>query len=330
MKTLFPFLIIPALAFSVFSCPGEDRSWIKEDSVEAFQFSTPIFEGVFVAHDARELGKGFGKHGLRKLTYKGQDLHAPESKVGAKRRHQGILNLYRIYSANESFGSLRDYEAQVEKLDNGARLSWQASEERPVAISATWRLTGPAQIDLTIEATPTRSITNFELLPATYTPLEMVQGVYLGDPEAPQLTILRPTAESDENETYPFYPLGEKARKAQEETGRLHSDWTWPTFVASETAALPIVFAENESIQVIQFADPDSTSAVCVTPTPESGDPSDWNKVEQHSALYFSLFGHDVAAGTSYHSHIRFLVIDRPGNTEAVHLKLYREFLSTL
>ncbi len=83
------------------------------------------------------------------------------------------MNLYRVYSSTESFGSLRDDQAQLERLEEGARLTWSASEDRPVAISGTWRITGPAQFDLLIEATTTKPIRNFEILPAVYLAVHM-------------------------------------------------------------------------------------------------------------------------------------------------------------
>ncbi|MEM7601630.1 MAG: hypothetical protein AAF357_09470 [Verrucomicrobiota bacterium] len=322
--------LIPLFALTVTIGYSGGIEWRTENAVEYFHFSTSSLTGMFVAHDGRELGKGYGKHGLRNLRFKDHDLHAPEGSIGAKRRHQGILNLYRVYSSTETFGSLRDDEAEVTPLANGALLKWSASEDRPVSISASWKLTGTAQIDVTIEAAPTRKIENFEILPATYVPVEMVNAVYLGTPVHPQLTRLRPTEESDENETYSFHPLGESAREAQKASGRVHSEWKWPTFVASDTAALPIVFAEDDSIQIIQLADPDTVSAVCVTPTPELKDLTEWNNVEKHGALYFSLFGHDVEPGETYLSHIRFLVIDRPDEVEETHLRLYQDFLSSL
>jgi hypothetical protein len=34
--------------------------WKVEDGIEAFHFETPELEGMFVARDERELGKGYG------------------------------------------------------------------------------------------------------------------------------------------------------------------------------------------------------------------------------------------------------------------------------
>ena len=67
------------------------------------------------------------------------------------RRHQGHLNLYRVYAGQETFGSLRDDLADLKHLPDGAQLTWPASGKRPVAVTASWRLTGPAQIDLELK-----------------------------------------------------------------------------------------------------------------------------------------------------------------------------------
>ncbi|MEM9280818.1 MAG: hypothetical protein AAGA96_03245, partial [Verrucomicrobiota bacterium] len=127
-----------------------------------------------------------------------------------------------------------------------------------------------------------------------------------------------------------FFPMTEADRTAQKQTGRVHSSWKWPTRVAKETTSLPIIFGGDEKVQLIQFANPESVSAVCLTPKPESGVPEEWNSVEKHSALYFSLFGRDVSAGETVTAQIRLLVIDTPQSHEAAHQKLYQSFLDEI
>ena len=285
-------------------------------------------EGVFVGHDKRELAKGFGKHGIRGLTYLGRDLSAPEPPVGGRRRHQGILNLYRVYSATESFGALRDDQAEVEQLKNGARLTWSASDERPVTITGTWTLTGPAQFDLLVEANPTKAIRNFEILPAVYLAVHMTKTVYLEKRGEPVIMPIRPSSDYGDPLNYAFYPLGEQSRTAQENSGRIHSDWKWKSVVPKDVAAIPVLFAEDDRVQVVLMADPETTSAVCATPLPLSGAPEDWNSVEQHSALYFSTFGHDVEPGKTYTSRVRMVIIEKPADSKSTHLGLYSKFLS--
>jgi len=307
---------------------GDEFDWKLVDGVEGLHFKTRDMSGVLVGQDTRDLGRGFGKHGIRGLTFKEHDLSAPDPPVGGKRRHQGILNLYRVYSSTESFGSLRDDQAQLERLEEGARLTWSASEDRPVAISGTWRITGPAQFDLLIEATTTKPIRNFEILPAVYLAVHMGKFIYVDGSGGPAIHALRPNKTYGDPLNYAFYPLGEKARTAQERSGRIHSDWKWRSVVPKERAALPIVFAEDERLQVVLMANPESISAVCATPLPTSGSPEDWNSVEQHSALYFSTFGHDVEAGKTYRAHMRLQVIVKPEDTAQAHADLYQQFLS--
>ena len=301
--------------------------WKSANGIEGLHFETQAMSGVFVARDTRELGKGFGKHGVREFSYKGHDLNAPEPPVGGKRRHQGLLNLYRVYSSTESFGSLRDDQAELERLEDGARLTWPASKERPVKITGTWRITGSNVIDVRIDATPTRHIENFEMLPAVYLPVHMAKAVYLSGKYGPAISEVRPSDAFGNELNYAFYPLGEKARKAQEASGRIHSSWKWKSVVPKEVATLPIVFAEDESVQVILMADAESISAVCATPLPFEGEPEAWNSVEQHSALYFSIFGFDAEPGKTYTSRMRLQIIDRPEDTFETHTRLYKEFL---
>ncbi|NRB75359.1 MAG: lactonase family protein [Verrucomicrobiales bacterium] len=301
--------------------------WQNDGEFDALYFKTTVLTGTFIAHDHRDLGKGYGRHGFRDMTYKGIDLNAPEGPVGAKRRHQGLLNLYRIYGVNETFGALRNDEAEVVPQEDGARLTWPASEARPIAISATYTISGQSQIDVLLEATPTRDIKNFEILPATYLPVEWEKFVYLQGESAPEPTLLRPSGNEDDDLKYPFYSMSKSDRDAQEKSGRTTSTWQWKSILPEPLAALPIVFCGDNKVQVIQFAAPDSVSAVCATPKPEAGDPEEWNSVGQHSALYFSLFGRDVKAGETVSSKIRLLVIDTPDQVAETHRELYDSFL---
>ena len=319
-------LLSAGFAICLQSIVASEADWKLEEGIEGFHFQTDSMAGVLVARDTRELGRGFGKHGIREFTYKGHDLNAPEPPVGCKRRHQGLLNLYRVYSSTESFGSLRDDQAELEKLKDGARLTWPASSDRPVKITGTWRVTGSAHIDLHVEAVPTEPIKNFEILPAVYLPVHMTKALYLTGDNGPAIYEVRPSEAFGDALNYAFFPLGEKARWAQKNSGRIHSSWKWKSVVPNDVAALPIVFAEDESLQVILMADPESISAVCATPLPFDSDPTDWNSVEQHSALYFSIFGHDVEPGRTYTSRMRLQVIDRPEDTIKTHNLLYHLF----
>jgi hypothetical protein len=97
--------------------------------------------------------------------------------------------------------------------------------------------------------------------------------------------------------------------------------------VPAGRAALPVIFAENDDTQLVLMSELESTSAVCVTPRPDSGEPEEWNSVQQHSALYFSLFGQDVEPGKEYRARLRLVVLPRPKDSAAVHRQLYKTFV---
>ena len=332
------------LLFFLVPISTEAGEWKEEGGIEALHFATSSLTGTLVVRDTRELGKGYGKHGLRDVVFQptGLYLNAPEGPVGAKRRHQGLLNLYRVYGDGETFGSLRDDLAEATPVESGdsitgARLTWPATEQRPVAVEGVWTITDN-RIDVEVVARPQRDIENFEILPATYLPVEMIKGLYLegDDGESRPVRLVDkadvpPRTNEKGKALYAFHPLNAKARSAQERSGRTTSSWTWPSYVAEAQAGLPLIFAESDDTQVILMSDPKTTSAVCVTPVPEdlSSDPESWNSVQQHSALYFSLFGHDVKAGGEYRACMRLVVVPTPedGDIEAVHRRCYAEFL---
>lgn len=304
-------------------------AWEKTDGIEQFVFDTEQLTGTFVARDTRDLKKGMGRHGLRGLAFGPSqvDLHAPEGDVGQKRRHQGHLNLYRVYAGSRTFGALRDDLAELERLDDGARLTWPASDSRPVHISATWRLTGLNQIDLTVEATPAKDLENFEILPASYCPVEMTKLIYVKGDGGPKALKMSPPSDLEEAATYPFFPLTEEDRSPQQDSGRISSEWKWPTTVREELAGLPVVVAHDRTTEILLLGDPESVSAVCATPRRETGQPEQWNSVEKHSALYLSLFCRDVKAGETLSARVRWIAQDRADKPEQSHRQLYGEFL---
>ncbi|MEM1294584.1 MAG: hypothetical protein AAGH89_04420 [Verrucomicrobiota bacterium] len=316
------------LGLTLTMAPGEEFSWETVGGVEQLRIDTELLSGVFVARDERELGRGFALHGFRGLVFKptGKDLHASVGKVGAKRRHQGHLNVYRVYAGKETFGSLRDDLAEVERLDDGAQLTWPASEQRPVEVSATWRITGAAQIDLEIEAIPNRDLSNFEILPAVYCPVQMVKRVYLERNGEAEPVVVKTPDDSEESLLYPFFPLTAEDREPQKASGRIQSEWTWPTSVEEEEAALPIVLADDGETEIILFGHPDSTSAVCATPRPDSGEPENWNSVGQHSALYLSFFCRDIKAGEKQLARARLIYRTKTSDSAQEHRQLYQAF----
>lgn len=305
-------------------------SWKSIDSVEQWQFDTGEVTGVFVARDDRDLGKGYGRHGLRDMIFlpTGMDLQAPSSKVGAKRRHQGHLNLYRVYAGSETLGSLRDEAAMVERLQDGARLTWESTIDRPVTVVATWRLTGPAQFDLELSARPVRDLKNFEILPASYCPVEMRKFVYLQGEHSP--VEVKGAADGDRDDLYPFFPCSSQDRLPQEQSGRIQSPWKWKTQVMSDLVRMPVLFAADEATEILLLGDPASVSAVCATPRPDHGNPEDWNSVEQHSALYLSFFCRDIKADETVTARARLIFRGASVDPAAEHQALYRKFMDEL
>ena len=104
-----------AMLVAVFPLAAEEIAgdWRRSDGgwggVKMFRFETSALKGRFVAGDQRKLPRGYARHGLRGLVLQpgGWDPHPPVGKVGGKRRHHGMLNLYRVYSATEENANAR-------------------------------------------------------------------------------------------------------------------------------------------------------------------------------------------------------------------------------
>ena len=323
-----------AMLVAVFPLAAEEIAgdWHRSDGgwggVKMFRFETSALKGRFVAGDQRKLPRGYARHGLRGLVLQpgGWDPHPPVGKVGGKRRHHGMLNLYRVYSATESFGALRDEDADIEEASDGATLTWPANDERPVTISATWKISGPAQIDLKIVVDPKRDIENFEILLANYVALDLLKGIYL---EKDGLPVFSETAVQGGD--YGFYPLIEEARKPLANSGRVHSSWKWPSFIPENYAALPLAVAGNDSYEILLMSDPQSTRAVCVTPNRKDGAPPEsWTNIEKHSSMYLSFFSRDVRTGEPLEAHARLVLHEKPSDPSEAHQRIYTQFLEDI
>ena len=303
--------------------------WEKTAGLEAYQFHTSKLRGTIVASDSTNKVQGAG-HGLRGLVFlpTGKDLHPADKAPNKGRRRDGIFNLYRVYSKTTPLGALREEAAYVRQLVDGAELTWPANENRSVEIEAVWRITGPAQIDIHVVAIASKPLQNFEILLANYVALDMTKGVYVTGHEGPQLFWVRPSADYGDPENYPFFPLGTDARQQQQQSGRILTEWKWKSHVTAQDAGLPIAFADNGTTQIVLMGDPKSLSAICVTSTPSEAPPEKWNGMELHSALYCSLFCHDIAAGQRYTARARLIVLEKPHDSQLTHKRLYKEFLA--
>ena len=303
--------------------------WEKKGGLEAYRIHTSKLRGAFVAGDQTQAVKGSG-HGLKGLVFlpTGKDLHPEEGTLGQVSRSVGIFNLYRVYSRTAPYGALRQDAARVRQLVDGAELTWPASEERPVEVQVVWRVTGPAQVDLRLVAVADEPLQNFEIILANYVAFDMTKGVYVAGQEGPQLFRIRRSVGHGNEENYSFFPLGAEARRAQQQSGRILSSWKWRSHVCAEDAALPIAFADDGKTQIVLMGEPESTSAICVTPTPSNPPPEGWSGVALHTALYFSLFCRDVDAGERLTARARLVVLEQPKDSRERHGELYEEFLS--
>ncbi len=86
-------------------------------------------------------------------------------------------------------------------------------------------------------------------------------------------------------------------------------EWKWKSVVPEERAALPIVFGEEDNVHVVLVDEANSISAVCATPLPTISIPEEWNSLEKHSALYFSVFLHEFEHGNTYMARVRLQMI---------------------
>ncbi len=240
----------------------------------------------------------------------------------------GIFSYYRVFTTNKRYGHAAWEWPCASKLlpDGTVQIFWPADANRPIEMSATYRLSGPNTIDLETAVKAQKDLPRFEVFLASYFREGFaVPCVYV--------------KENPQGEGKPASPMAGKpgfmtAKKAlgdwqmfprDSEVLPLIRDGRWKLepnpvqWVIMPYMAAPVGVRQSTSgdLTAILMAPPEDCFAIS---TPYEG--------EGHYSLYMSLFGRDMKAGQKAKAHTR-LVIATGASNEKV-LGLYREYTKQL
>jgi hypothetical protein len=232
----------------------------------------------------------------------------------------GIFSYYRIFTSNKRYGHAAwEWPCASKLLPDGAvQIFWPADENRPIEMSATYRLTGPSTIDLETVVKAQKDLPQFEVFLASYFRETFpVPCVYVGEnPEAEGkpgfLTAKKPLGD------WQMFPRDEHVLPLIRD-GRWQKEPNPVEWVIMPYMAAPVGIRRNTSgdLTAILMAPPEDCFAIS---TPYEG--------EGHYSLYMSLFGRDIKAGEKLNARSRLVIAAGASNEEV--LEMYKEYMKEL
>ncbi|MFP4502912.1 MAG: hypothetical protein ACLFTT_18110 [Candidatus Hydrogenedentota bacterium] len=228
----------------------------------------------------------------------------------------GILNYYRVFSTNHRYvESMRGLPSSAEKVGtNAVRAHWDAGEEHPYTLDATYVLTQKDTLDLVTEVTAQADLPDFEIFLSSYCGEAFKTTHVFVQKEEGMADFM---AADKIDKVWQMFPRDDAAVKLIQD-GR----WTYPSspvdWAIRPAYAAPLLYRKDEAsgVAIVLMTRPEDCFAVS---TPETG--------EQHYSMYFSLFGTDVKKGETVRAFTR-LVVGEFDNEDVV--GLYNEFLEDL
>ena len=229
----------------------------------------------------------------------------------------GIFSYYRVFTTNIRHGHAAWEWPCVSKLlpDGAVQIFWPADANRPIEMSATYRIAGPSTIDLETVVKAQKDLPQFEVFLASYFRESLpVPCVYVGE---------NPEAEGKPGFLTAKKSLGDwQMFPRDKQVLPIIRDGRWqkePNPV--QWAIMPYMAAP---VGVRRSAAGDLT-AILMAPPEDCFAISTPYEAEGHYSLYMSLFGRDIKAGQKAKARSR-LVIAAGGSNESV-LDLYKEYM---
>jgi len=228
----------------------------------------------------------------------------------------GIFSYYRVFTADKRHGRAAWEWPCVSKLlpDGAVQIFWPAEDERPIEMSATYRIAGPSTIDLETVVKAQKDLPQFEVFLASYFRETLpVPCVYVGEnPEADGKPGFMTARKSLGN--WQMFPKDSQVLPIIRD-GRWQKEpnpvqWTIMPFMAAPVGVRRSAAGDLTAVLMAPRQDCFAIS------TPYEG--------EGHYSLYMSLFGRDIKAGQKAKARSR-LVITTGGSNDRV-LDLYKEY----
>jgi hypothetical protein len=245
-------------------------------------------------------------------------VHVPSGmKVSGK---YGVFSYYRVFTTNQRYGHAAWEWPSVSKLlpDGTVQIFWPAEPNQPVELTATYRLSGQAAIDVETVVKAQKDLPHFELFLASYfTEAFPKSRMYVDkNPKAQD----RPGFLAAEKSfgDWLMFPKAEDVLPMIRD-GRWDKEPNPVRWVIMPSLAAPIGVrsAASGGLAVVLMAPPEDCFAIS---TPYEG--------EGHYSTYLSLFGRDLRAGQVVKAHCRLVVAESLSNDRIV--TLYKEYIKDL
>ena len=232
----------------------------------------------------------------------------------------GIFSYYRVFTTNKRYGHAAWEWPCVSKLlpDGAVQIFWAADENRPIEVTATYRLSSPNTIDLETVVKAQKDLPQFEVFLASYFRETFpVPCVYVRENSEAQGKPGLLTARKSLG-AWQMFPRDSQVLPIIRD-GRWQQEPNPVQWVIMPYMAAPIGVRRSAvaDLTAILMAPPEDCFAIS---TPYEG--------EGHYSLYMSLFGQDMKAGQKAKARSR-LVIAAGASNEQV-LDLYKEYKKEL
>jgi hypothetical protein len=286
--------------------PSRDRTGLAFTSMgkDKYAFDTGILSG--------EIRKDNLMLGLSSM------VHVPSgTKVSG---NYGVFSYYRVFTTNRRYGHAAWEWPSVSKLlpDGTVQIFWPPEPNQPVEITATYRLSGLATIDVETIVKAQEDLPHFEVFLASYfTEAFPKSRVYVGkNPKAQD----RPgflAAEKSFGDWLMFPRAEDVLHMIQDGRWDKEPNPVKWTIMPPLAAPIGIRFAASGGLAIVLMAPPEGCFAIS---TPYEG--------EGHYSTYLSLFGRDLRAGQVVKAHCRLVVAENLSDDQIV--ALYKEYLKDL
>ncbi len=236
-----------------------------------------------------------------------------------------LLNCYRLLAQGRLLAIARQQPVRGAWQDGQVVLRWQPTDVHPVAMTVAYRVTLPDTIDVTVDVEAQAPLAGYEVFFSSYFAFDfdpyLLFPRWAGRPEDPALVRL---------EAHPYIYGNYVVAPRDDEAARQRLDGRWrqpdgrpvARWSVLQYYARPVGVMAREGLYVVQMAEPEQCLSVNASYV-DRQNPND--PIAKHSALYFGLFGQDVAPGQRLRTRLRQVVVREPLRLERV-LELYDAF----
>lgn len=245
-------------------------------------------------------------------------VHVPSgTKVSGK---YGVLSYYRVFTINKRYGHAAwEWPSVASLLPNGAvQIVWPAELNRPFELTATYRLSGQAAIDVQTVVKAQKDLPHFEVFLASYfTDTFPKSRVYVDKNPKMEGKPGFLAAERSFGD-WQMFPMAEDVLPIIRD-GRWEKEPNPVKWAIMPCMAAPIGVrqAAAASLAVVLMAPPEDCFAIS---TPYEG--------EGHYSTYLSLFGRDVQAGQVVKARCRLVLGENLSDDQI--MSLHKEYMKDL